>query len=694
MWQPLLLGIIGITTATTALALQDPAASAQDASSVERIAKAITVRIEGATQGSGVVVKKEGNRYTVLTAWHVINSNNDGEELNILMSNNSNHSIRVNRGVNINRVKELDLAQIHFESSEDYPVSILSKKVQHGSGSDIFVQGYPLETNKAVLEYGRVLAHAEIGIDQGYQLLYSSKTKPGMSGGPLLDNKGEIIGIHGRGEQDIRLASYKKTGINQGIPISHYENYLRGDSAPKLSASPTSYDDYYAMTVNSLRIDQPQTAIRLTGQMELGFKDKLDTHLLSQIAYRNLGDKSTANQERKKSISIVKKYQEMLKKSWDLVSRDPKKAIDIANQARQISKINYLDTDFIKAWAYDSLDNTEKTILYARRVVESSNNSNNCSILVDCTSEAVRSLMRSNMYWFMAKAQRKLGNYSQVIQSYKSAIDNAPSDSLRAKGSFLLAKAYLKINKNDAKNACYYFQKAIENGLKNIIQVDEDFIELCQAREKEEDKLIIKIRETLNGMGKAIPYKKPPFPKPIANDWSTKDRNLGFKTLTVIRVWSDESGYDVFNQKYPYYIEQGDELKRVMIHVPSIKKQGDWYQAYVVAYADYKHGIISHGFNSYEFNNNRMHINCKTGAINYTSHGKHNHLLSESLPGHPFVVRPNNWWLTNYQIARIMMAKDSSEIIGKSTALWTRQADNQEKSAIFDYLCPSSKIFN
>ena len=62
--QPLLLSSLGITTATTAVFLHQGAAIAQNAVAVARIAKAITVRIEGSTQGSGVIVKKEGNRYT------------------------------------------------------------------------------------------------------------------------------------------------------------------------------------------------------------------------------------------------------------------------------------------------------------------------------------------------------------------------------------------------------------------------------------------------------------------------------------------------------------------------------------------------------------------------------------------------------------------------------------------------------
>ena len=66
--QPLLLGTLGITTATTAILLQQGPAVAQDVSAVARIAKAITVRLEGAgSPGSSVLVNKEGNRDTALT---------------------------------------------------------------------------------------------------------------------------------------------------------------------------------------------------------------------------------------------------------------------------------------------------------------------------------------------------------------------------------------------------------------------------------------------------------------------------------------------------------------------------------------------------------------------------------------------------------------------------------------------------
>jgi hypothetical protein len=67
--QPFLLGT---AVGTGALLVSQAPAQPQSAEDVAKAAQAITVRIEGATQGSGVLVKREGNRYTVLTAWHVV----------------------------------------------------------------------------------------------------------------------------------------------------------------------------------------------------------------------------------------------------------------------------------------------------------------------------------------------------------------------------------------------------------------------------------------------------------------------------------------------------------------------------------------------------------------------------------------------------------------------------------------------
>ena len=86
--QFLLLGTL--TTATTYFIFSGPA-QALPPKALDQIAESITVRIEGATQGSGVLLQKNNNRYSVLTAWHVIGDQREGEELAIRTPDNKIH---------------------------------------------------------------------------------------------------------------------------------------------------------------------------------------------------------------------------------------------------------------------------------------------------------------------------------------------------------------------------------------------------------------------------------------------------------------------------------------------------------------------------------------------------------------------------------------------------------------------------
>jgi len=88
--QPLLLGT---ALSTVSLLVSEAAAQAQSQEAVGKVAQAITVRIEAATQGSGVLVKREGNRYTVLTAWHVVSGQRPGEDLDINTSDGQRHQL-------------------------------------------------------------------------------------------------------------------------------------------------------------------------------------------------------------------------------------------------------------------------------------------------------------------------------------------------------------------------------------------------------------------------------------------------------------------------------------------------------------------------------------------------------------------------------------------------------------------------
>ena len=95
-------------------------AHAQDILDIAETAKQILVRIEGATQGSGVLVKKEGNICTVLSSWHVISSNQPGEDINLLLNKRTTNTASI---INSEKINDVDLGLITFKSPEDYDVA-------------------------------------------------------------------------------------------------------------------------------------------------------------------------------------------------------------------------------------------------------------------------------------------------------------------------------------------------------------------------------------------------------------------------------------------------------------------------------------------------------------------------------------------------------------------------------------------
>ena len=97
---------LGIATGTAVVSVVQAPANAQSAEAVAKVAQAITVRIEGATQGSGVLVKREASTYTVLTAWHVVAGHVRGEELDIETPDGKKY--RLNEG-SIRKIGEVDL---------------------------------------------------------------------------------------------------------------------------------------------------------------------------------------------------------------------------------------------------------------------------------------------------------------------------------------------------------------------------------------------------------------------------------------------------------------------------------------------------------------------------------------------------------------------------------------------------------
>tara|TARA_B100000886_G_scaffold102259_1_gene67951 strand:+ start:382 stop:1896 length:1515 start_codon:yes stop_codon:yes gene_type:complete len=215
------------------------AAKAEIKKDISTIAKNINVKIFSPySDASGVIVQRDMNKYLVLTAWHVLKDITQGDELNLKTNDNFIHSY--SKG-SINKIKNTDLGVFNFESSKNYKLAEIGKVGNSKMGDKIYVFGFPLpnrsiEKSFARLQPGQITANSNSYNKDGYQLLYTNKTLPGMSGGSILNVNGKLIGIHGRSEID-EINSYGNklisTGTNMGIPISYFENFISKDIKSK-----------------------------------------------------------------------------------------------------------------------------------------------------------------------------------------------------------------------------------------------------------------------------------------------------------------------------------------------------------------------------------------------------------------------------------------------------------------------------
>lgn len=293
----------------TLLTSQSPA-HAQSAETVAKVAQSITVRLEGATQGSGVIVKRDGNHYTVLTAWHVVSGQRPGEELDIFTPDEQRHQLEQG---SIRRLGEVDLAVLTFSSSNSYVVALVADVKSVNSGSSIYVSGFPLPTSAVPSRIwrflkGDVIANATVAIPNGYQLLYSNQTLPGMSGGAVLNGQGQLVGIHGQGETDSKLSEQSdvavKTGTNQAVPIAYYSQYSSGAAVVASSSQSTTADDFLAQAKALIgKKGSEQEVIRLSGRV-LATRQSAEAYFYRAFAKSDLDDNQGAIADYSQAIAI------------------------------------------------------------------------------------------------------------------------------------------------------------------------------------------------------------------------------------------------------------------------------------------------------------------------------------------------------------------------------------------------------
>lgn len=200
--------------------ISSPRSLAKSVRDVRRIARQITVKV--VTQGpagSGVLIKKNGSIYTILTAAHVLKNSNPGEEAYATTYDGVTHLLDTRM---MRLGEEADIAIATFSSDKSYQVTNVGKFKSLDILDEIYVSGFPL-ADQAISISTITLTRGEVAsigsFDDGYGFSYTAVTKAGMSGGPVLNQGGQLIGIHGRAAgqrlEQIRI----KDGLNLGIPV-------------------------------------------------------------------------------------------------------------------------------------------------------------------------------------------------------------------------------------------------------------------------------------------------------------------------------------------------------------------------------------------------------------------------------------------------------------------------------------------
>lgn len=190
-----------------------------------RTIRAIAVKVTANnSSGSGIIIQKKANIYTIVTNRHVVDR---GDKYQIYTGDRN-----IYRG-NLSHIsRHDDLAILQFTSDRHYPVAKVNTAPLQ-LHQPLLAAGFPFNSDRLEITPGKLLLQAEKPLKQGYQLGYSNKIQKGMSGGAIFNNLGEVVGINGRSAnpiipsyqyQDLTYPSQqlqqKMTQLSWGIPIN------------------------------------------------------------------------------------------------------------------------------------------------------------------------------------------------------------------------------------------------------------------------------------------------------------------------------------------------------------------------------------------------------------------------------------------------------------------------------------------
>jgi tetratricopeptide (TPR) repeat protein/S1-C subfamily serine protease len=482
-------------------------------------ARQMTVRIENSGgNGSGVIIAKEGNNYYVLTAKHILQNYQNNRVF-------TNHQIitydQDRRGATATIVAEgVDLAVVKFSSNSNYPVARLGG---YNTKDDdfAFVGGFPGrdKINSPLWQWqlnpgfissqamGKLKTETNQSFSNGYDLIYSSISYGGMSGGPVFDSNGNIIGIHGRTERSdlnslgisiqtfIKLVKARKMQVapnlfnllaiepNYPVGLNSTErnnviSTMENISAPQVEDAGKRWLDYGNQLYRTRQYDKSLAAFDRAiskGEKILGNYGKASSLRAAKkldLAAIAIAQSIAAVSSKQRTIYYylwlrqatilqdLSKYEEALtsveiaiglKRDDDIIRHE--KAVILFSQKKYAAAIN-IENDLIRT--------KSEWFFYVIRGLSKEKISDNRGALQDLNSAIELNPNGDGLYGFRGLVKIKTGDYQGALKDADRAIDIDPNKDLN-----YMARAIIKIVLKDSQGALQDANRAVKLAPRN-----------------------------------------------------------------------------------------------------------------------------------------------------------------------------------------------------------------------------------
>ncbi|HBQ98260.1 MAG TPA: hypothetical protein DD761_07015 [Cyanobacteria bacterium UBA11691] len=244
---------------------------------IDRIASEITVRIEGPQGGSGVIFATENQVYYVVTNAHVVDQ---PEDYTIITPDGDRYQVRSSHRL---RMPGEDIAVLAFYSEMTYRTANIGNPQAVEAGNLAYVAGWP-RSGGSVRQRIFVNTEGEFvqllqGVDQTQlPLNYTNVVRVGMSGGPVLNQRGEVIGIN----RLVQLVEDTDQVVATGIKLDRVLSWWESAEKP----TPTASDSRAVLS----EIPAPATEAIVAGGYQLSQTLQREGGFLGAVAIASLGD--------------------------------------------------------------------------------------------------------------------------------------------------------------------------------------------------------------------------------------------------------------------------------------------------------------------------------------------------------------------------------------------------------------------